>query len=62
MMVERDLNAIAFPKLDDEQIAKLGRYAGRVCSPLEMCAPAQSSASPPLSAKVQCQFSSSMNF
>ncbi len=27
-MVERDLNAIAFPKLDDEQIAKLGRYAG----------------------------------
>ena len=24
MMVERDLNAIAFPKLDDEQIAKLG--------------------------------------
>jgi hypothetical protein len=28
MMVERDLNAIAFPKLDDEQIAPLGRYAG----------------------------------
>src|SRR5437879_4312855 len=27
-MAERDLNAIAFPKLDDEQIAKLGRYAG----------------------------------
>ena len=27
-MAEQDLNAIAFPKLDDEQIAKLGRYAG----------------------------------
>ena len=61
-MTEQDLNAIAFPKLDDEQIAKLGRYAGRVCSPLEMYAPTQSSASPPLSAKVQCWSSSSMNF
>jgi hypothetical protein len=61
-MAEQDLDAIAFPKLDDEQIAKLGRYAGRVCSPLEMCAPTQSSASPPLLAKVQCRFSSSMNF
>ena len=27
-MAERDLNAIAFPKLDDEQIARLGHYAG----------------------------------
>ena len=27
-MAERDLNAIAFPKLDDEQITKIGRYAG----------------------------------
>jgi thioredoxin reductase (NADPH) len=27
-MAEQDLNAIAFPKLDDEQIAKLGLYAG----------------------------------
>jgi thioredoxin reductase (NADPH) len=27
-MAEQDLNAIAFPKLDQEQIAKLGRYSG----------------------------------
>src|ERR1700731_3761973 len=27
-MAEQDLNAIAVPKLDHEQIAKLGRYAG----------------------------------
>jgi thioredoxin reductase (NADPH) len=27
-MAEQDLNAIAFPKLDEEQMAKLGRYAG----------------------------------
>ena len=27
-MAEQDLNAIAFPKLDDEQIARLGHYAG----------------------------------
>jgi thioredoxin reductase (NADPH) len=27
-MAEQDLNTISFPKLDDEQMAKLGRYAG----------------------------------
>ena len=27
-MAEQDLNAMAFPKLSEEQIAQLGRYAG----------------------------------
>ena len=27
-MAAQNLEAIAFPKLDDEQIARLGRYAG----------------------------------